>query len=336
MNLDRQSEKLILENLKRTASHLRSRLSEELQELGDISLAQFVATSGYGLEDVYSGNNPGWTVIRRQAGFVDSVDPDEAQLSRSLARMLHIDDPVRIEAYLEWLAHNSPPDVRQMNELGMRLLEMLHFDLTPGSPPAPSSLQASLDRLWSNPNILSELRELLGLSGARASHLAPDADLESEIPLRLHTRYSRNELLAALGESTAERPATWREGVRWIDRYKLDVFLVTLNKAERRFSPSTQYRDYPISPKLFHWESQSTATEASSTGQRYIRHKEHGSRVLLFVREDSIGESLGASPFLFLGTASYVSHQGERPMAIVWQLDHDMPLDFFQAARVAA
>ncbi len=93
---------------------------------------------------------------------------------------------------------------------------------------------------------------------------------------------------------------------------------------------------YPISPGRFHWESQSTTRESTPTGQRYIRHKDSGSRVLLFVRETSVGDSLGASPFLFLGTAAYVSHQDERPMATVWQLDHEMPPDFFQAAKVAA
>lgn len=36
---------------------------------------------------------------------------------------------------------------------------------------------------------------------------------------------------------------------------------------------------------LFHWHSQSTATDTGSVGQRYINHKKRGSKVLLFVRE---------------------------------------------------
>src|SRR6185503_427390 len=97
----------------------------------------------------------------------------------------------------------------------------------------------------------------------------------------------REELLAAFGQSTSDRPTTWREGVRWIEPYKLDLFLVTLNKSEEHFSPTTRYRDYPISPRLFHWESQSTTTAASRMGQRYIHHQEQGSRVLLCVRENN-------------------------------------------------
>ncbi len=334
ISLDRQSQKSILENIRGALGLRGSRLSGRLKELGDVKLCDFLESSGFSLEDIYSGTHPGWTVIRRQAGFVGDAGPDEAMLSKALGRMLHIDDPNRVSTYTHWLAQPTPPNVSSFDLRELRLANMLHFDLWSSSP-GSVSLQASFDRLWTNPNIVSELRELLEVLDSRAARLAQDAGLEPEVPLHLHARYSRDELLAALGETTAERPTTWREGVRWIDRYQMDIFVVTLNKSERRFSPTTRYRDYPISPTLFHWESQSTTRASSPTGLRYIQHQTKGTRVLLFVRESSEGESLGASPFLFLGPASYVSHQGERPMAIVWHLQHEMPLDFFQAARVA-
>lgn len=334
ISLDRQSQKAILDNIRGALNLRGSQLSERLQELGDVTLSRFLRDSGFSLEDIYSGAHPGWTVTRRRAGFVGDTDPDEAILSNALGRMLHIDDPDRVDTFVRWLRQTTPPDVSTLDHRDLRLANMLHVDLWSAGP-GPTSLQTSLDRLWRNPNIVSELKELLGVLGARASRLALDAGLEPEIPLRLHARYSRYELLAALGEATAERPTYWREGVRWIDRYGMDIFLVTLNKSERHFSPTTRYRDYPISPTLFHWESQSTTKTSSPTGRRYVQHQVQGSRVLLFVRESNFGESLGASPFLFLGPASYVSHQGDRPMAILWRLKHEMPLDFFQAARVA-
>jgi hypothetical protein len=334
INLDRQSEKVILDNIRGAIRGAGSLLSERLQELGDVPLASFLEGSGFSLEDIYSGANPGWTVIRRRAGFIDELGPDEPMLSKALGRMLHIDDPDRVETYIHWLAQPAPPDLSRLDKRELRLANMLHFDLQSGSPGA-TTLRASLDRLWANSNIKSELQELLEVLSERAPRLALDAGLEPEIPLSLHTRYSRNEILAAFGEATAEKPTTWREGVKWIANYQMDAFLVTLNKSERQFSPTTRYRDYPISPTLFHWESQSTTRASSPTGQRYVQHQALGSGVLLFVRESSVGESLGASPFLFLGPVSYVSHQGDRPMAIVWRLDYEMPLDFFQAARVA-
>jgi len=69
---------------------------------------------------------------------------------------------------------------------------------------------------------------------------------------------------------------------------------------------------------LFHWESQSTTTAASPTGQRTIHHAERGSRVLLFVREKRKRDGRPGAPtepFVCLGFAAYESHEGERPMA---------------------
>ena len=42
--------------------------------------------------------------------------------------------------------------------------------------------------------------------------------------------------------------------------------------------------DYPISPTLFHWQSQSGTREDSPTGRRNREHAQRGSHVLLFVR----------------------------------------------------
>jgi len=59
-----------------------------------------------------------------------------------------------------------------------------------------------------------------------------------------------------------------------------DLLFITLRKSEAPFSPSTRTRDLTLGPALFHWESQSTTTAASPTGQRYIHHAARGSRVL--------------------------------------------------------
>ncbi|WP_353587217.1 DUF3427 domain-containing protein [Mycobacterium sp. URHD0025] len=69
------------------------------------------------------------------------------------------------------------------------------------------------------------------------------------------------------------------------------------------------YRDFALSPELCHWESQSTTSAASPTGQRYIHHSERGSHILLFVRETKTN-AFGAAPYIFLGPADYVAHEG--------------------------
>ncbi len=111
----------------------------------------------------------------------------------------------------------------------------------------------------------------------------------------------------------------------------VDSRRVTLNKADKDYSPTTMYNDYSINESLFHWQSQSTTAENSPTGQRYIHHKERGSKVLLFVREfKSYRKTGGAEAYTYLGTANYVKHTGNRPMNITWQLDRPIPAKFLK------
>jgi hypothetical protein len=181
---------------------------------------------------------------------------------------------------------------------------------------------------------MSEVIEL-GLDGAR--HMtATLTDGLSDMPLQTHGRYSREEIVAALDYAHLQRlPNSFREGVLWAEAWRSDAFLVTLQKSEADYSPTTMYRDYAISPTLFHWETQSRTSVGSPTGQRYINHERQGSNILLFAREHKVYE-LGTAPYLFLGTGQYVSHTGDRPIAITWKLDRPMPTDAFAASSVVA
>ena len=42
------------------------------------------------------------------------------------------------------------------------------------------------------------------------------------------------------------------------------------------------------------------------------------------------------TPYTFLGPATYVTHHGERPMSIIWDLHHRMPAELFEEMKVAA
>jgi hypothetical protein len=113
--------------------------------------------------------------------------------------------------------------------------------------------------------------------------------------------------------------------VLWHESSLCDLLFVTLRKSEALFSLTTRYRDLALGPSLFHWESQSTTTAASPTGQRYLHHEARGSRVLLFVRQQR-REGGVTEPFRCLGFATYEGHQGERPMAIRWRLEREIPV----------
>jgi hypothetical protein len=63
--------------------------------------------------------------------------------------------------------------------------------------------------------------------------------------------------------------------VLWHQASATDLLFITLRKSEALFSPSTRYRDLALGTSLFHWESQSTTT-AASTGQRYFHQAARG------------------------------------------------------------
>src|SRR5579875_2617308 len=71
--------------------------------------------------------------------------------------------------------------------------------------------------------------------------------------------------------AVAARPSTFREGVLWCEQLNTDAFLITLKKTETDYSPTTMYRDFALSPQLFHWESLSTTSAASPTGLALYR-----------------------------------------------------------------
>ena len=122
----------------------------------------------------------------------------------------------------------------------------------------------------------------LALAGAERVTSRLTGDLWQR-PLRVHGRYTREEIVAALDYVSIEgrKANSFREGVLFAPEARADAFLVTLEKSEAEYSPTTMYEDYAISPELFHWESQSGTTVASRTGQRYLNHRAEGSHVLL-------------------------------------------------------
>ena len=158
--------------------------------------------------------------------------------------------------------------------------------------------------------------------------------------LRVHATYTRAEVLAAMGvtsgEGASERVRESREGVLWVAHARVDVLFVTLDKSASTFSETTRYEDYPLSPELFHWQSQSRTRPSDPTGRRYQEHLAMGSQVWLFVRERPKDERGVAPAYRFLGPARYVSHTGERPMSITWALEFPMPAAMYARAKVAA
>ena len=182
------------------------------------------------------------------------------------------------------LAASAPPDPQALSEREMRQWLMLTAQLF-GTGRQWWPLDQALDVLWQADAWREELIQLLLLLAEGADRRLHPLAWALPVPLRVYGHYSRAEIEAAFGVLSDDAPWIHREGVLWHEPSQCELLFVTLKKNETLFSPSTRYRDLALGPHLFHWESQSTTTASSATGQRYIHHEARGSRVLLFVRE---------------------------------------------------
>jgi superfamily II DNA or RNA helicase/HKD family nuclease len=335
IRLDRVAQEAILQNLRAATDRGSQALIQDLRELGDVTLREFLEGTEWRLDDVYRSAAGGWTELRRRAGQAIQDGPRQSALARAIGRIRHIDDRERVGFYGQVLRMDSPPALSHFGGRHLRLLNMLHVDLWDRSRDF-GSLEASLEMLWAHPSLREELVQLLDVLGAQAESVEIDLGFAPDVPLLVHERYTRQEVVAALGLASPACPRNFQEGVLWAEEYRTDVLFVTLEKTVAGFSPSTMYRDYAISPTEFHWESQSTTSERSPTGQRYVQHTERGSRVVIFARERQVEGGGQSVPFLFLGPATYQRHRGDRPMAINWRLQFPLPGWFFQLARAVA
>ncbi len=194
-------------------------------------------------------------------------------------------------------------------------------------------LEDVFGELWQHPAALGELRQLLGVLEDRLRR--PTFELDETL-LRVHARYSLDEIMAAYGVRQRKKNTLYRprgQGVYHHPPSQTDLLFVTLQKTETEYSPTTMYEDYPLSPTEFHWESQNSTAPHTPVGRRYL---DPNSRVLLFIRERKKDERGVTMPYTFLGRVRCERAAGERPMRIVWRLDRPMPWGWYEQMKVAA
>jgi len=327
IKLEKYAQKYVLDNIKQnllniTRPRFVQRIATFQNDTGSkLTLSAFLDYYGLGLDDVYKRSS--WARLCVEAGVKSNFfEPDEKRLNKGLRRIIHYDCAPQLERLLNILADK----LGTIDRLGIedkRLLTMLTLSIW-GQTLNFQSLSEGISALHNNIVLYNELLELMKYLYERTDTIVHRPDLPFVCPLYVHARYTRDEILSALGHWTISHQPGMREGVKYLSDINTDLFLITLNKTDKDYSPTTMYEDYAISEDLFHWQSQSTTSEKSPTGQRYINHEIRGSTVLLFVREDKKKNNL-SMPYYFLGPATYVSHDGSNPMSIIWNLKYTMP-----------
>jgi hypothetical protein len=332
MELDRIASAVVLENLREAIPSRWTAKIAELRALArareHVTLRDYLNETGLELADVYGGNRS-WSDLREAAGLpLAAAGPHEAELRRAIGRLQHVDDHQRLTAYRALLTRTAPPAVEELTGIDQRLVRMLVASLGSATLKRDDTVQSAVDMVWAHPQVMIEANELIDLLGEQIDHV--HAAPRSDLPLQVHARYTRIEILAALAEGEGGRTPPWREGVYDARRSGVDLLAFTLDKTNGDFSPTTRYRDYAISRDLIHWESQSGAREDSPTGLRYRNHAAMGRSIFLFARARQDDRA-----FWFLGPATYVKHEGEQPMAVTWKLATPLPGDLFAAFAAA-
>ncbi|MGE2718462.1 DUF3427 domain-containing protein [Mycolicibacterium celeriflavum] len=332
--LDEVARELVLENVRQQVAPKKAALVSEIRTHPNDQLASYLEEYGRGLEDILRSDRS-WTTLCRDAGKLDSErGPREAELVKRIKALAHVDDRLRADAYRALLTgKGSNASVAEQ-----RLADMLYYSLFPNGGGFDTA-SAALDVLEGEV-VAEEMLQVIDIAFEAAHRstypLSTSVPELADVPLALHATYSREEILAALGwVSAANKPAHMDRGVAWCPSVNADALLITLKKTEKDYSPTTMYRDFALSPDLFHWESQPNTSPSTPLGQRYINHREQGSHVLLFVREAKRYAFGDGAPYIFLGPADSVSHEGERPMAITWRLHRPMPTEVYLEARAA-
>lgn len=331
IHLEKQAMESVIKNIKAAYSNLRTYIPETIktfkQDTGkDLSLKNYLEVHAIEIERLLSDKT--WTQWKSAAGIVhEPKDQDLGVLSSAVSRACQITAPNYLCAIKE-LPRSGLKLIREDSSAANMLYSML-WDKK-GEIQGIGTIQDAFQRLSVNPSILSDLREVadyqMGVTMCAGRKPYP-------FPLEIHGSYTNNEIQAAFGRDTFNESTQKGIGVLHFKEKRAYALLITLNKSDKDFSATTLYKDYPINLTRVHWESQSITSQEMPTGQNLINHAELGYAIYLFVRLNKENGPLTA-PFQFLGRAKRISYEGNRPISMVWELEHAMPAELLEAKRV--
>lgn len=327
IQFDRVARDRVLDNLREALNLNVRRLCSELaawaalQNGSALRLRSFLLDCQLELHDIYTGgtNARSWTSLKRRVNLEPAPAGErEADLARRIFSLLHANDPTLLAAWQVALA-GGQVDVRRVQMLAYQLLPTRSELISPS---------AYLAQVFANPAVHAELQEVVSILQERSS-LEPVSlpHAPDNWTLALHGRYSRSEILSAVGYQTpTERPLS-DSGCLPLQQEQIEILFVTLDKSEG-FKERVQFKDYAISPDLFHWQTQNRAGINNNSGRRYTESPTNGWTFQLFVREDR------ESAYVALGSVQLVSHEGDRPISITWRLDRPLTAELFRKFSV--
>jgi hypothetical protein len=271
-----------------------------------------------------------WTRLKRDAGKCSYIDDAyTARFEKGIANLTHINSA----DYLNFIykVMECCGDISWASEEEQPYTIMLYYALyqKPIQKIGIGSIAEALKKLRDYPLFISEIKEL-------TKYLLANIQIKTfrigqGMPARLEQYgcYSRTEILSFFGCQTAERDMQ-SFGIFDVKSLNTELLFVTLNKSDTDFSPTTQYDDYVINERIFHWQSPN-AEAHDGKGARYVNQQSNGKRFLLFVREEKMDGYGNTAAFYCFGFVDYIRSYGNRPMNIEWHLQQPILPQFIKA-----
>ena len=327
--LEKKAKETILENIASATSLNINHLIHKIQQFAHhsalpLTLKNFTEFHHIPLQAIYKKGS--WKRLWHLAGVLEEYDERyENEVVRAIAnKWLSTRSAHYFQFILRLAQQGFACTPSACSETEQKMLLMLHYDVWQQSG-GFDSLETSIREMGRNPVLVEEIREVMELLLDAVDFKELDIPLPYPQPLKVHGRYTRDQILAAFGLSTFQRKSPSREGVAYHPALNTELLFINLIKSEENFSPTTMYDDYAVHETLFHWQSQNSAGPETAKGQAYIDHKRNQMRIMLFVRErnkDEFGNTMG---YVFIGEGTLHEHYGAKPMNILWSLHTPLP-----------
>lgn len=327
--LERKAKEFIIENIERATTLNKNQILNRIrnykhQTALPLTLRHFSEFYHIPVQNIYKKGS--WKRLCALSGQVEDFSiQNESEIWRALSKKWL---SCCSNSYFEFILHLAKNDFRaefkQFDDVRRAMALMLHYDVWQNEG-GFSSLEESIAAIGRNRVLNSEIVEFLEMQIDMIDFIEKPISLPFSQPLQLHSRYTRDQILAGYGFYSFTKKPSYREGVAYSKEKNAELLFVTLNKSEIDFSPTILYKDYAVSQTIFEWQTQNSARPEKGRGLEYILHKESGRKILLFVRErneDEFGNTMG---FVFLGEANLLEHYGSKPMSIKWELNEPMP-----------
>jgi len=329
INLERKAKDFILQNIRNATSLNINQILNKIRNYKfqtslPLTLQNFSSFYRIPLQLIYKKGN--WKRLCVLAGQeVDYSGTNEKEIYRAISKKwLSCNSNSYFQFILSLARKEFKISYDKLNNEEKLMCLMLHYDVWQ-SAEGFKSIEESINSIGKNKVLISEIIEVLEILVNKIDFLEREINLDYSQPLKVHGRYTREQILAAFGDSTFQRKSSNREGVVYLANKKSELLLITLEKTEENYSPTTMYNDYAINEYIFHWQSQNSSKPELGKGLSYITHQETDKSILLFIREKNTDEFGNTVGYVFLGHANYKEHYGSKPMSINWALKEPIP-----------